>query len=50
MHSDGVSASWNLDRYPGLAARSPMLIAAVLYRDFGKDRDDASILVARLDA
>lgn len=48
MHSDGLSASWTLDKYPGLAQREPMLIAAVLYRDYGKDRDDASVLVARL--
>jgi anti-sigma regulatory factor (Ser/Thr protein kinase) len=48
MHSDGLSGSWTLDKYPGLAQREPMLIAAVLYRDYGKDRDDASVLVARL--
>lgn len=48
MHSDGVSGSWSLDKFPGLAQREPMLIAAVLYRDFGRARDDASILVAQL--
>lgn len=48
MHSDGVSSHWNLEKYPGLAQQTPMLIAAVLYRDFGKPRDDASILVARM--
>jgi anti-sigma regulatory factor (Ser/Thr protein kinase) len=48
MHSDGLSGSWTLDKYPGLAQREPMLIAAVLYRDYGKDRDDACVLVARL--
>jgi anti-sigma regulatory factor (Ser/Thr protein kinase) len=50
MHSDGLSGSWSLERYPGLAQATPMLIASVLYRDFGKTRDDASILVARLTA
>jgi len=48
MHSDGLSGSWSLDKYPGLAQREPMLIAAVLYRDYGKARDDASVLVAEL--
>jgi anti-sigma regulatory factor (Ser/Thr protein kinase) len=48
MHSDGLSARWNLDQYPGLASRHPALIAAVLYRDFARKRDDASILVSRL--
>jgi anti-sigma regulatory factor (Ser/Thr protein kinase) len=49
MHSDGISGSWALEKYPGLAQAAPMLIASVLYRDFGKARDDASILVARLN-
>lgn len=47
MHSDGVSAQWELDRYPGLAARDPALVAGVLFRDFGRGRDDATIAVLR---
>ncbi|MBV9533444.1 MAG: SpoIIE family protein phosphatase [Bradyrhizobium sp.] len=47
LHSDGISSSWTLDRYPGLAARHPSLIAAVLYRDLTRHRDDATVLVAR---
>jgi anti-sigma regulatory factor (Ser/Thr protein kinase) len=48
MHSDGIGTAWSLDKYPGLAQRTPMLIAGILYRDFGKTRDDAAVLVARL--
>ena len=48
LHSDGLSANWNLDKFPGLVHREPMLIAAVLYREFGRSRDDAAIIVARL--
>lgn len=48
MHSDGLSANWNLERYPGLLFRHPTVIAAVLYRDYKrKNEDDATILVAR---
>lgn len=47
MHSDGVSARWKLDDYPGLAARHPAIIAAVLFRDFARERDDATIVVLR---
>lgn len=47
MHSDGVSARWDLGAYPGLAQRHPALIAAALYRDFGRGRDDATVLVVR---
>jgi hypothetical protein len=47
MHSDGIASSWTLDRYPNLAARHPTLIAAVLYRDLTRHRDDATVLVAK---
>jgi anti-sigma regulatory factor (Ser/Thr protein kinase) len=45
--SDGISASWALDRYPNLGATHPTLIAAMLYRDFGRRRDDATALVGK---
>jgi anti-sigma regulatory factor (Ser/Thr protein kinase) len=47
MHSDGLGSHWDLDRYAGLLARDPTLIAAVLYRDFERGRDDVSVLVVR---
>lgn len=45
--SDGLGTRWDLSDYPGLATRHPTLIASVLYRDFTRDRDDVSVLVAR---
>src|SRR5919199_906219 len=47
MHSDGLGSQWRLERYPGLSARHPSLIAGVLYRDFNRGRDDVTVLVAR---
>jgi anti-sigma regulatory factor (Ser/Thr protein kinase) len=47
LHSDGISNSWDLTSYPGLSACNPVLIAAVLLRDFGRARDDANVLVVR---
>ncbi|MEH2107825.1 ATP-binding SpoIIE family protein phosphatase [Nostoc sp.] len=47
MHSDGLSAKWQIDRYPGLMQKHPSLIAGVLYRDFKRDRDDVTVLVAK---
>jgi anti-sigma regulatory factor (Ser/Thr protein kinase) len=47
MHSDGLTARWNIDSYSGLAARHPALIAALFYRDFTRGRDDATVLVTR---
>jgi len=47
LHSDGIATSWRLDDYPGIEARHPALIAAVLYRDHRRSADDATVLVAR---
>jgi anti-sigma regulatory factor (Ser/Thr protein kinase) len=47
MHSDGLSSHWSLDGYPGLRMRHPAVIAAVLYRDFSRQRDDVTVVVAR---
>jgi anti-sigma regulatory factor (Ser/Thr protein kinase) len=46
MHSDGLSARWALPAYPGLQMRHAAVIAAVLYRDFVRRRDDVTLLVA----
>jgi anti-sigma regulatory factor (Ser/Thr protein kinase) len=47
MHSDGLATRWNLADYPGILNKHPSLIAAVLYRDFCRERDDVTVLVAR---
>jgi anti-sigma regulatory factor (Ser/Thr protein kinase) len=45
LHSDGLSAKWDLSAYPGLAAAHPSLIAGVLFRDHRRPTDDASVVV-----
>jgi len=47
LASDGVSASWDMNDYPGLLQHSPQLLAGILMRDYGRDTDDATVLVAR---
>jgi hypothetical protein len=47
LNSDGLASHWVLDRYPGLTVRDPMLVAGVLYRDFRRGIDDASVVVIR---
>jgi anti-sigma regulatory factor (Ser/Thr protein kinase) len=44
LHSDGLSARWNLADYPGLVRKHPSLVAGVLYRDFSRSRDDVTVL------
>jgi anti-sigma regulatory factor (Ser/Thr protein kinase) len=48
MHSDGLATRWNVEQYPGLASRHPALLAGVLFRDFCRKRDDATILVSQI--
>ncbi|HEY6123399.1 MAG TPA: anti-sigma regulatory factor, partial [Steroidobacteraceae bacterium] len=47
MHSDGVSARWELKQRPDLLNCHPAIIAAALYRDHGRDRDDSTVVVVR---
>jgi anti-sigma regulatory factor (Ser/Thr protein kinase) len=45
MFSDGLATSWSPDGHAGLFSLDPTLIAAVLYRDHARGRDDASVVV-----
>jgi hypothetical protein len=47
MHSDGCRSGWDLSSYPGAQRRDPLVIAALLIRDFERGRDDVSAVVAR---
>lgn len=48
MHTDGLGTRWNLDDYSGLIRRHPSVVAAVLYRDFSRNRDDVTVLAFTL--
>jgi len=50
MHSDGLLSHWDITQYPGLEHRHPALIAAILYRDFSRKRDDISVVVLKQSA
>jgi anti-sigma regulatory factor (Ser/Thr protein kinase) len=47
MYSDGLGTHWDIATYPGLASRHPSIIAAVLYRDFSRKRDDVTVVVLK---
>jgi hypothetical protein len=47
MATDGLGTRWALQDYPGLAARDPTLVAAVLYRDHTRGRDDVTVVAVR---
>jgi anti-sigma regulatory factor (Ser/Thr protein kinase) len=47
LNSDGLVSNWTVTRYPGLSERAASLMAAVLYRDWRRQRDDATVVVLR---
>jgi anti-sigma regulatory factor (Ser/Thr protein kinase) len=49
LHSDGIGTRWDLSTYPGLQLQPSVMIAAVLYRDFARGRDDATVVVIKAD-
>lgn len=50
VHSDGLTANWQPERYPGLMQHHAALIAGVLYRDCRRGRDDSLVIVVRRTA
>ena len=46
-YSDGMTSRWDPSTYPGLESRHPALIAATLYRDHARGRDDTTVAVVR---
>jgi anti-sigma regulatory factor (Ser/Thr protein kinase) len=50
MCSDGITTQWDLGVYPGLTSCHSALIAGVIFRDFCRGRDDATVVVVRQKA
>jgi anti-sigma regulatory factor (Ser/Thr protein kinase) len=48
MHSDGIAARWNLAEVPGLLRCHPVVVAAWLVREHCRGRDDATVVVVRV--
>lgn len=47
LHSDGIGSRWDLSQYPGIFNKHPSILAAILYRDFQRGSDDATVVVVR---
>jgi anti-sigma regulatory factor (Ser/Thr protein kinase) len=47
LWTDGLTSRIQLTGHPGLLRRHPAVIAAVLYRDHVRERDDATVVVLR---
>lgn len=46
-HSDGLQSRWPPEAVTALIGRDPGLAAAVLVRDYGRGRDDVTVLIVR---
>jgi anti-sigma regulatory factor (Ser/Thr protein kinase) len=49
MGSDGLRSNWDLSRYPGVLKYDSTILAAILYKDYGRKTDDASVLVGKIN-
>jgi anti-sigma regulatory factor (Ser/Thr protein kinase) len=47
MHSDGLSSNWQASAFPGFFRHHPAVISALLYREAGRERDDACVVAGR---
>lgn len=48
LYSDGIKTRWDLSQYTGLLKHSPVVIAAMIYKENARKTDDMSVLVARV--
>ncbi len=46
-HTDGLGSRWSEAEYGGVAGQDPALLAALLWRDHVRARDDATVVVLR---
>jgi hypothetical protein len=45
LYSDGLRSHFDLVAYPDWRRHDPAVLAALLHRDLGRPRDDATVLV-----
>ncbi|OCA97201.1 ATP-binding SpoIIE family protein phosphatase [Clostridium beijerinckii] len=46
MNTDGISNKWEYDEYSCIPTHNPAVLSNMIFRDFAKDNDDATVLVA----
>ncbi len=47
LHTDGITSHWSADTAVALSRHHPSVIAAALYRDFWRGRDDATVIIVK---
>ena len=49
MCSDGIKTRFDLQKYPGIFKYDLSVLAAALFRDYARETDDMSVIVARIN-
>lgn len=50
MCSDGIRSRWELQKYTGIFRYDLSVLAAAIYKDYGRRTDDMSVLISRIIA
>jgi len=48
MSSDGIRTRWDINKYVAIHRFDPFILAATIYKDFSRDADDSSVLIAKV--
>jgi anti-sigma regulatory factor (Ser/Thr protein kinase) len=46
--SDGMRSRWDLSKHPGINRCDPSILAAAIYKDFGRQTDDMSAVIIKI--
>lgn len=49
MTSDGIQNKWNLLKYHGILKYDPAILAAAIFKDFGRKTDDMTVLIGKIN-
>ncbi len=50
MCSDGIKTRWDLQKYTGILRYDLTILAAAIYKDFGRKTDDMSVLIGKVNS
>jgi hypothetical protein len=49
MCSDGIRTRFDLQKYPGIFRYDLSILAAAIFKDYGRETDDMSVVVGRIN-
>jgi anti-sigma regulatory factor (Ser/Thr protein kinase) len=46
--SDGIKSRWDISKFPMILRYDPMIMAAAIYKDYGRQTDDTSVIILKV--